>query len=97
MGMDPKAWDGDLVGVGPETDQHLPVGHQLLLQQVKLQSEGLSAEQLRLCLIAAWRGWLSERVVVQTALFRAGVGLAIELPKGFAPRDVLGLDGAEGD
>jgi len=75
--------------VGPWVDQSLTPTAQLMLRQVELEAEGLTADQLRLCLLATWRGWMVERQVVIGAMAELAIDLQVEFPTGFAPLDIL--------
>jgi len=86
--------DDQTQAVGPWVDSQLPVTAQLMLRRVALEAQDLTADQLRCCLMATWRGWMCERHVVQEALLELEVDLQVEFPSGFSPLDVLDEEGA---
>lgn len=94
MALQDAADDG-VLGVGPWVDEHLGPASQLLLQLVQRQAEGLSAEELHICLIATWRGWLAERQVVREIMQSLDVDLEVSLPVGLQPRAVLAVEAGE--
>ena len=71
-----------------------PVAHSLAamakLREVELQAAGLDADQLRLCLQAAWSGWLLERRLLLQALEVHGVDVTLR-PRNYTPNEILGI------
>ena len=67
----------------------LPLEFQLRLRQVELESQHLDAEQLRICLLAAWSGWLLERHLVNSAIETVGVHIDLKVG-GYTPGEIFG-------
>jgi hypothetical protein len=60
------------------------------LREVELQAASLDAAQLRLCLQAAWAGWLLERRLLLQALELHGVDVTLR-PRNYTPNEILGI------
>lgn len=77
-------------------DYHLPDSRLTLEAQFKLrvvedQSQDLSTDQLRHCLLMAWEGWLLERQLLLQTLNTYGIEVMVR-PKGYTPAELCGVE-----
>lgn len=75
-----------------DSDQSLPLELQFQLQRVVDQAEQMDEHELRVALLAAWAGWLTERHALRQSIMERFGAEVVVISPGFLPFECCGLE-----